>query len=81
MHLKHPQQVTAGHGLVTSGGWTALTVVFINFTALLNVIYCNRSVVWLPEQEAWTEKAVFIFILPSLGLLISALSNNFCNTE
>lgn len=52
MHLKHPQQVTAGHGLVTFGGCTALTVVFINFTALLYVIYCNHSVVWLPKQEA-----------------------------
>lgn len=81
MHLEHPQQVTAGHGLVTFGGCTALTVVFINLKALLDVIYCNRSVVWLPKQEAWAEKAVFIFILPSLGLLISALSNNFCNAK
>lgn len=58
MYLEHPQQVSAGHGAVISGGCADSAVSLIDFPALLQVVHRHHcAALRLLKQEAWINTA------------------------
>lgn len=55
LHLEHPQQVMAGHGLFIPGGCAEKLK---DFPAPLHIVHSHHSNVWLPKQKAWTDATI-----------------------